>query len=1018
MIHLHLHSVYSLLDGLIKFKDLAVYCKDNDQSAVACTDHGSIAGLVEFHKEMRKEGIKPILGYEAYYERGDKENLYHLILLARNEEGYRNLVSLNNLAYGNFYKKPRINDEMLQEHGRGLIAMTACLQGYFQKTVLAGRPDLVWLESMGHWCDSVFIELQNHGIPDELKMIEWAMSTDNPCEDLLVGTTDAHYIKAEHKTAHEVALAVSMNKKWGDYKFSGDGYYLHDPDLPGRTLSRTYEVADLVEEYEIGHSTWVLPKIDDIDYEDERMELAFNLGDYLFKEYGKEDGDYRKAYEDRLDYEFEVVKKSGFIPYLKMVSDICRYVDEDLKSTRGWGRGSAGGSLVVMLYGITKIDPIKYGTYFERFINPDRVVPPDIDLDFRPEDRQAVIEYMRKKYGKVYQIGTYTTLGSKEVINAVCRATGYDSMGLQDFVPIEAPVPTIKELMDKKESFWMYVTSNDLEDLVNICMTLEGCPRNPSAHASGVVLDIYDEIPIRIARSGVNAGTPVTAYDMYSLEDLHLTKFDILGVNMLSVIDRTIKSLDSSNLRSVSDIPLDDQKTFERFNDGNTLGVFQFETHAFKDIIKRVHPDSFDELVDLNTLGRPGCLDSGMTEEYISRKHLLSDMDPLWPGFELGHKNLPLFQEDIMKIAHELAGFTLSETDTLRKAIGKKIKETMDSLKVKFIEGCHTVSNMPLDTAEDLWATIEKSARYTWNLSHAVCYTLISYWCMYLSAHYPVEFFCELLNGAGNVSDSSLRRRLILSECRRRSIPIKYPDINKSGIGYSVEGGFIRLGLSGIKYCGDVALRAIMENRPYKNSIELQDKCGKKSVNKKTLDYLLMAGVFLDEHVPVREEEIDALGYSVSERYIDRFPYCFMPDAGEILDVTNITTKKGDPMAFVMVEFKDKAQSITVFPKLYSQYRNILVKGNVFGWVLAPNSDILAAVFDVGDIKEYVVEIPPDKMQEFMTFYSSCTGIPNIRVEGYGIASVPMSVEMLQLIHADFGIVSIHHRKPSTEGLY
>jgi len=1013
-VDLHLHGAHSLLDGLIRPAPLMEKCKALGRDAVALTDHGSLGGLVEFHKAAVRAGVKPLLGCEFYHDRGTQVN-HHLVLIARTREGYRNLVRLNNMAQDNIYRKPRVTDEMLRSNGSGLILLTGCVQGYLPSTVAAGAADWQWFRAVSGWVDAAYLEVQNHGIPAEDEVRKAFLMSGLPC----VATTDAHYLEAGDEYAHKVGLAVSMNKRVGEYSFDGHGYHVRhedEIDLPPLYKDATVDVAASVEAFDMGYDSWQLPTVS-MDEEQELAELEFRLDDYLVSEFGfgeaqgetrlPADGD---AYRERLKYEFEVIRKNGFLPYFKIVAEICRFVDEDLNSLRGWGRGSAAGSLVAMLYGITKIDPIRWGLYFERFLNPDRISPPDIDLDFKPEDRQPVLDFMRRKWGRVYQIGTYTTLGPKEVIQSVSRATGIQT-SLGSFVPIEAPVPPISELYTR-DAFRRQAEAEGNEDFVETCMILEGLPRNPSAHASGVVIDVADEVPVRVSKSGANAGVPVSAYDMYSLEDLKLTKIDVLGVNALSVIDRACKAIG----KGVRDFPLDDPLTFESFNAGNTMGVFQFETHSFSKLIKELHPDSFDELVDLNTLGRPGCLESGMTEEYMDRKFGRRPVEPIHPKLadSLGHQGLPLFQEQMMEIARNLAGFTMAEADTLRKAIGKKQKDLFESLRLKFIDGCVLTSGVPAIEAEAVWATLEKSARYTWNLSHAVAYTLVSYWTMYLSANYPVEWFCELLNGAAAGSDPAVRRRALLSECRRRGVPVSRPDANRSSREYSVRDGTILLGISGIKFVGDKAVDAIMAAREageFLDSADLKSRCGARAVNSRAVEYLLKAGCFPLERVPDRDDEMESLGYSVSGRAIDEGFLKYVEGAGEVLDVRAVTSKKGDPMCFVSVDFADEIRSVVVFPRQYAEYKEVLTRGAVLGFVTRPGEEVLECLFDPTNLGDMVLDIPEGKADEFLSFYPSCAGPATVRAAGYDLASVPLTPEMVGFIASEFGVERMVSRK-------
>ena len=994
MVNLHAHSCYSLLDGIIKIPEYVAKCKSLGHTACAITDHGSVAGVVEFWRECKKQGMKGILGCEFYHERGQTN--HHLILLAKNLEGYRNLITLNNLAQTNFHKKARINDDMLKKHGNGLICLTACIQGYLPQTILNGCPDWQWVEALRVWCDDVYLEVQNHGIPEEEKIMKVCLESGMKC----VATTDSHYLNEEDGEAHEVALAIAMNKKKGDYKFNGTGYWILNNDevksrFPQVAIDMTDEVASKIENYDISHSEWQLPSAN-VEKEIELLDLHTKLDIYLWDNH-IEDTD---KYKSRLDYEFGVIYENGFLPYFKAVSRICQFVDEELKSLRGWGRGSAGGSLVAMLYGITKIDPIQYGLYFERFLNPDRISPPDIDLDFKPEDRQKVLEFMRSEFGNVYQIGTYTTLGSKEVINSVSRVTGIKT-DLANFVPVEAPVPTIAEL-DQRDSFHKQVVKEGNENFIKICKTLEGLPRSMSAHASGVVIDQHNEIPLRISKSGASANIPVCALDMYALDDIKLVKYDILGVNQLSIIDATCKKMGIN----IENIPLDDAKTYENFNSGNTLGVFQFETHSYSKLIQRLHPDNFEELIGLNAIGRPACLESGMTDQYIDRKFGREESKPIHPALpNMNFFNLPLFQENMMQISRDFAGFTMSEADTLRKAIGKKKKELMEELRPKFVLGAQKTRGVTEQEAIEVWEVIEKAGRYSWNLSHAVCYTLISYWTMYLSAHYPVQYFAELLNGAGNVGDTAMRRRVLLSECRRRNIPIRRPDINLSSREYSVVDNGILLGLSGIKFVGESNLDKIFEERNNGHFINSDDVKNRTGVDKRVIEYLKKAGCFTDEYNSNRDDEIESLGYSISGRIIDQGYRKYVKEAGEIIELKETTTKKGDPMAFMTVDFHSEMRSVVVFPKQHQNYREFLKKGNAFAFYC--DGDILQFIGSLDHVEDMTIEIPDDKVDEFLSFCPRCNGKPNIYSNGYAVATVSMSIAMYNFIEREFGIVRI-----------
>jgi DNA polymerase-3 subunit alpha len=711
MITLHGHSDYSLLDGICKIPDYVARAKELGAEAVGLTDHGTLAGLVDLWFECKKQGIKPILGCEFYHVRkkSDKKN-YHIILLARTYEGWMNMIELSNRAQDNFYKKPRITDKDIRELGRGIIGTAACLAGYLARTwAETGEFDHEWIKMMENSFDAFYFEVHDNGIPEQ-KAYNNALLKAYP--DRCIAANDVHFLLEEHQFAHEVALAINTRKKITDpkaFKFNGSGYWMRsDLDLPEHTITRTHEVAALVEEFSIGYDEWHLPQVD-VDEEN----LWFRLNDELFVR-----GLDKPEYRERMEYEFKVIKENGFLPYFEIVSSIYRRFALEGRFV-GWGRGSTGGSLVAYLMGITRIDPIEWGLIFERFLNPGRVTMPDIDMDFQPQDRALAIEELGR-YGNAIQIGAYGTLGTKEVLNAVSKAMDIVT-GLGALVPNEAPVPTIAELATTR-AFSEQVAKERNQKLIEVCKILEGCKRSASTHAAGVVL-VEGTIPVRESRSGVNKGLRSSEWDMYALEKLRYVKFDVLGVKNLEVVDATCRSV---GIRP-EEIPLADDATYSLIQSGQTIGVFQWESDGYRNLIRRLHPDSFDELLDLNTLYRPGCLESGITDEYIERKFGRKPVVQLHPKLNMRTQGLPLYQEDILVMARELAGFTLAEADILRKAIGKKEKETFAKIKEQFVDGCIQVSDISRSDADDYWSQIEKFARYTWNKAHAVAYTLISW---------------------------------------------------------------------------------------------------------------------------------------------------------------------------------------------------------------------------------------------------------------------------------------------------
>lgn len=967
-----MHTEFSLLDSIIKIPDLVREVRLRGDDAVGIADHGSLGGWVELYTECRKAGIKPILGVEFYHSltEDSKEN-YHITLFARTRQGFDNIVKLNNLANTNFYKKPRVTTAWLREHGEGVIALSGCVQGYLAQSVLAGGFDWSFYESMAF--DRFYLEVQSTQVKEQYTIRKAFLATGLP----VVATFDSHYLRREDADAHAVSLGIMTNKSIFDekaFRFNSSEYWLKTEDearglFTEAELHASDEIASLVEEFDIGFQEWRLPEVK-VDPERELKFLSERLGQST------------DEYRERLDYEFGVIVQNGFLPYFRIVADLCQYFDQN-GWFRGWGRGSVSGSLVAFLYGITKIDPIRWGLYFERFLNPERVTPPDIDLDFMPEHKEAAIEFLQQKFGKVYQIGNYGTLATREVIKSVSRIMEHKT-SLHEYVPKQAPVPTVAELMDTK----VFAKEASLEppSFMDAVLKLEGLKRNFSTHASGVV--IGEDLPIRISQSGTNKGVAVTVWDMYSLEDLRYVKFDILGVTNLSVIDRVCRQIGLS----VDDIPLQDGKTFDLICAGKTVGVFQWESDGYKSLIKSLHPDTFDELLDLNTLYRPGCLESGITKQYVDRKFGLEKVTQIHPKLDLKSFGLPLYQEDIMNMARVLAGFTLAEADRLRKAIGKKIKGEFEPLQEMWKVGC-SKNGITEQEAVSLWDKIEKFARYTWNKAHAVAYTLISWWTAFLSANHPAEFFCELLNSA----EEADRRRALLSECRMRGVRVRRPDINESASGAVVLDGEILLGLSGIKFIGEKVLASIMEERGvgYEGPEDVRNRT---IANKRHIEFLNMAGAF---GVPgTLEQERESLGYNVDGRLIDRYwwsKYC--SEIGEVLDVHQIVTKKGDPMCFLKVEYGDRTESITVFPRQYETYKQILVKG--FVGLFKVKGDILQFVCAPA-VERLAVHV--EKADEFLSFNPSMAGRPNVFSGGVSISCISLDEQVLHFIEREFGI--------------
>jgi DNA polymerase-3 subunit alpha len=815
---------------------------------------------------------------------------------------------------------------------------------------------------------------------------------------------DLHYLNAEDAEAHMVALAIGSNKRFGERAFNGEGYFYRTPRATKVQIKRTYEIAEKVEEYDLTSEKWRLPRV-----EVNEGEEYFKLSDRCHQLFGADE-----RYLERLDYEWKVIQDNGFVSYFFIVASIYEEFRQRGQFV-GWGRGSVSGSLVSYLYGITQVDPIKWGLYFERFLNPSRVTPPDIDMDFQPDDRGEAMEILGR-FGSTVQIGTYGTLGTKDVLNAVSRACGV-STSLQSLVPNEAPVATVAELM-KTEKFARQVEMEGNQEFAQTCMKLEGLRKMQSTHASGVVLT-DDPLPVRIPRTGVNKGVPSTEWDMYSLEKLKYVKFDVLGVKNLEIIDRVLKCV---GVR-IEEVPLGDadspdervRKTYELINRCATVGVFQWESDGYKKIVRRLHPDTFEELLDLNTLYRPGCLESGITDQYIERKFGREPVVQLHPKLRMKRFGLPLYQEDIMEMARDVAGFTLTEADVLRKAIGKKEKESFADIHLKWQEGCER-NGVSFGEAEDLWAKIEKFARYTWNKAHSVTYTIISWWTAFLSANYAEHFMCELLNAAESID----RRRVILAECRRRGVMIFRPHVNESRRDFVVREGGVQFGLSGIKYVGEKSLEAILEARdghsddcaagigggcdcgrgPFADEASLKSR---SRVNATVMRGLRSAGALWSETTPELESEY--VGYTFGPRKIESvWWWQYVNGIAEIIDIHPIIDRRGQPMGFLTIEDMEDVRSVTVFSKLWAK---LIFKRGDLGIFRINDDGVLSAYMPMrGSLEGLCVDVDDEDARQVFDL----DGEANIFHHGFPIASVKLDEAVLTFMRSQFGIRKLWYK--------
>jgi DNA polymerase-3 subunit alpha len=835
--HLHVHSQYSLLDGLPKIEELLSYVKEKGMESVALTDHGVLYGAVEFYKKAKQAGIKPIIGAEVYMaldkmtqRRPNIDNRrYHLILLVKNETGYKNLVKLVTKAHlEGFYYKPRIDEELLFQHAEGLIALTACLQGKIPRLIIAGKQEaaekmaLKYQKVFGK--DNFYLELQHHpNIPDQAKvnkvLIELSKKHDIP----LVATNDCHYLKPEDAEAQDILMLINTAAKPDDpgrLTMRQDDFSMTLPEemlknfkhVP-RALENTQKIVDLCNfEFKLGKP--ILPYFTVPNGKTPDQELK----DICEKELGEKKKEFkdRKKAQERLDYELGVIQKTGFASYFLIVADFVNWAKQE-KIVVGPGRGSVGGSLVAYLSGITNINPLSHNLLFERFHSGQRISPPDIDLDFADTRRDEVIQYIAQKYGqdKVAQIITFGTMAARAVIRDVGRALQY-SYGLCDKIAKMIPFgftldQSLKQIPEFRQ---MYESDERIKRLIDLSKKLEGVARHASTHACGVVISAepLDEL-VPLQHPTQNDKTIITQYEMYSIEDLGLLKMDLLGLKNLTTIENTIKLVEKTRNKKIEidKIPEGDKKTYKLLQKGETTSVFQLESSGMRKWLRQLQPSKFEDIVAMLALYRPGPMQ--FIPEYIARKKKRKKIEYIHPKLKPileSTYGLPIFQEQLMQIAQVIAGFSLSEADVLRKAVGKKIRILLHAQKEKFISGA-IEQGIKQEIAQKIWSWFLPFARYGFNKSHSCGYATIAYQTAFLKANYPVEFMAAVF--ASEKQDVE-RTALLLEECKRMKIKVLPPDINESFRNFTVtEKDQIRFGLLAIKNVGHNIIQTIVNER-------------------------------------------------------------------------------------------------------------------------------------------------------------------------------------------------------------
>lgn len=870
-VHLHLHSQYSLLDGACKLEELVKLANSYQMPALAITDHGNLFAAIEFYNIAQQYGIKPIIGCEVYLacgsrfdkKGGPQEALYHLTLLAKDYEGYCNLMKLVSLGYlEGFYYKPRIDKELLQRYSKGLIALSGCLRSELNIS-LENKDYSKAKEVLKQYCeifsqDDFYIEVQNQFLPGQEQLIAQALKLAHELNINIVATNDVHYLHKEHSYAHEVLLAIQTQTNINDPKrlrLGSSEFYFKTPEemkqlfkeIPD-ALFKTLEIAEKCN-LKFDFNKTHLPKFHTPDGSEEFHYLRQLCYHGLKDKYPHANSEIIS----KLEYELDVIKKLGFASYFLIVWDFVRFAKEK-KIPVGPGRGSAAGSLVSYLLGITAIDPLKYGLLFERFLNPERVSLPDIDIDFCYERRQEVIDYVIRKYGKenVAQIITFGTMQARAVVRDVARALAIpyeDADRIAKLIPAD-PNITLKDAIKVEPMLKeMVETNNEVRNLIEISLVLEGLARHASTHAAGIVISpkpLMELIPLfKTPEDQITTG-----YDMDALDKVGLMKIDLLGLRTLTVIDECIRIIKRTKNKelNIETVSLNDEKTYQLLAAGKSKGVFQLESRGMRSLLVNMKPNKFEDLIALLALYRPGPLGSGMVEDFIKRKLGTIAIEYEHPILESILKQtygIILYQEQAMEIASQLAGFTMSEADTLRQAIGKKIPEIMEAERKQFIDGAIS-RGIKAEIAERIFKLIEHFAGYGFNKSHSTAYAMISYRTAYLKANYPVEYMTALLSSEINNPDKLVE---YIQEARNMGIEILAPDVNESYARFTIVGEkSIRFGLGAIKNVGHNAIETIISARikggKFKSLFDFCERVDLRLVNKKVIESLIKSGAF------------------------------------------------------------------------------------------------------------------------------------------------------------------------------
>ncbi|MCD7836410.1 MAG: DNA polymerase III subunit alpha [Lachnospiraceae bacterium] len=880
--HLHVHTEYSLLDGSNKIKEYVARIKELGMNSAAITDHGVMYGVIDFYRAAKAEGIKPILGCEVYVapnSRFDKEitggedRYYHLVLLAENNTGYANLMKIVSRGFTEgYYYKPRVDMEVLNTYHEGIIALSACLAGEVQRYIVKGLPDEARRAALKYEAcfgkGNYFLEMQNHGITEQQTVNIELMKMSRELDIPLVVTNDVHYTYAEDADSHDILLCLQTGKKLADedrMRYEGGQYYVKsEEEMKGlfpyalEAIENTQRIADRCN-VEIEFGVTKLPKFEVPEGYDSWSYLNRLCSDGMTERYGDENkpaGDTGMTLRERLDYELDVIRKMGYVDYFLIVWDFINYAKSN-NIPVGPGRGSAAGSIVSYCLKITNIDPIRYNLLFERFLNPERVSMPDIDVDFCYNRRQEVIDYVNQKYGrdKVVQIVTFGTLAAKGVIRDVGRVMDFPyafTDSIAKMVPDELNITLDRALEMNPELRKLYNEDERVTKLIDMCRRLEGLPRHTSMHAAGVVIcqRSADEF-VPLSRGA--DGAIVTQFTMTTIEELGLLKMDFLGLRTLTVIHDAVDFVEQTTGKhiDIDNIDFDDSNVLESLGTGRTEGIFQLESGGMKSFMKELHPQNLEDIIAGISLYRPGPMD--FIPKYIKGKNNHSDVTYACPQLEpilSPTYGCIVYQEQVMQIVRELGGYTLGRSDIVRRAMSKKKQNVMEKERANFIYG-NPEENVPgciakgIDeqTAGQIYDDMMDFAKYAFNKSHAACYAVVAYQTAYLKYYYPVEFMAALMT---SVIDNNRKVSEYIMTCRGMGIELLPPDINQGQSGFSVDNGKIRYALTAIRGVGRPIIDAIVEERrkggPFTNIKDFITRVADKEVNKRAIENFIKAG--------------------------------------------------------------------------------------------------------------------------------------------------------------------------------